>query len=194
MNGLLRAVATGGECTGKTTLSAALAGERGVLWVPEAARIVAEGKGSPLDASDVSRIARRHVALADAAAAESSRRGLGLLVLDTDLLSTVAYARHYYGSCPAWIEAAAGERLADLYLLHHPDVPWVPGPARDRPDRREEMHVLFAGVLAEFGANVVDIRGGWEERDSLASGRRGGSSSPARSFGFEGFLASGPWR
>jgi len=168
VNGLLRVVATGGECSGKTTLAAALARRRGVLWVPEAARLVAEEKELPLDASDVARIARRHVAQADAAAAESSRCGLPLLVLDTDLLSTVAYARHYYGSCPAWIGTAARERLADLYLLHHPDVPWIPDPARDRPASREEIHALFAGVLAEFGAIVVDVRGGWAERERAA--------------------------
>lgn len=169
MNGLLRVVVTGGECTGKTTLAAALAGRRGVLWVPEAARLVADEKGSPLDASDVSRIARRHVALADAAAAESARRDRHLLVLDTDLLSTVAYARHYYGGCPAWVETSARLRLADLYLLHHPDVPWLPDPARDRPKSREEIHALFAGVLAEFGAKVVDVRGGWQERERFAA-------------------------
>lgn len=168
MNGLLRVVATGGECTGKTTLAARLADRRGVLWVPEAARHVAEEKAGPLDESDVSRIARFHVAQADAAAAESSRRGLPLLVLDTDLLSTVAYARHYYGHCPAWIEAAAREHLADLYLLHHPDVPWIPDPARDRPRSRDEIHALFADVLAESGARVVDVRGGWEERERAA--------------------------
>jgi nicotinamide riboside kinase len=169
VNGLLRAVVTGGECTGKTTLAARLAARRGVLWVPEAARLVAEEKAGPLDGSDVSLIARRHVAQSDAAAAESSRRGLGLLVLDTDLLSTVAYARHYYGSCPPWVEVAARERLADLYLLHHPDVPWIPGPARDRPDRRDEIHALFEAVLAEFGAEVVDVRGSWDERERLAA-------------------------
>ena len=169
MNGLLRVVVTGGECTGKTTLAARLADRLGALWVPEAARLVAVEKAFPLDASDVSRIARRHVALADAAAAESARRDRHLLVLDTDLLSTVVYARHYYGGCPAWVEASARERLADLYLFHHPDVPWVPDPARDRPDRRAEIHALFEGVLREFGASVVDILGGWDVREQLAS-------------------------
>jgi len=169
VNGLFRVVVTGGECTGKTTLALRLAARHGAVAVPEAARLVAEEKRAPLDASDVSRIARRHVAQADAAAAESARRGLRLLVLDTDLLSTVVYARHYYGACPAWIETDARARLADLYLLHHPDVPWLPDPARDRPEGREEIHALFEEALREFGARVVDIRGDWEERERLAA-------------------------
>jgi len=169
VNGLLRVVVTGGECTGKTTLAVRLAGRHGAVVVPEAARLVAEEKRAPLDASDVARIARWHVAQADAAAAESARRGLRLLVLDTDLLSTVVYARHYYGACPTWIEREARARLADLYLLHHPDVPWLPDPARDRPERREEIHALFAEALREFGARAVDVRGDWDERERLAA-------------------------
>ena len=91
--------------------------------------------------------------------------GTRVLIKDTDLVSTVVYARHYYGSCPAWIERAARERLGDLYLLLHPDVPWVAdGLQRDRPATRGELHRLFAEALAALGAPVVDITGGWPAR------------------------------
>ena len=91
------------------------------------------------------------------------------VVLDTDLISTLVYARHYYGACPAWIEEDARKRRGDLYLLNHPDVPWeADGPQRDRGDRREEMHALFEGVLRELGARVVDISGPWAERRQRA--------------------------
>ena len=70
--------------------------------------------------------------------------GTRVVVKDTDLVSTVVYASHYYGSCPAWIERAARERLGDLYLLLHPDVPWVAdGLQRDRPADRARLHQLF---------------------------------------------------
>jgi nicotinamide riboside kinase len=155
---------TGSECTGKTTLAAVLAERYGTAWVPEASRAYAEKKASPLDASDVEPIARLHIALAEDAEARAS----GLLILDTDLLSTVVYARHYYGGCPEWIERAARERLADLYLLHIPDVPWFPDPARDRGHLRAEMHGLFAEVLEDCGAVVTVIRGGWADRERRA--------------------------
>lgn len=161
---VLRVVVTGGECTGKSRLAAALAERFGALWTPEAAREAALSKKGPLGPEDVEPIARAHVARADAALRESRTRRAPLLVLDQDLLSTVVYARHYYGSCPPWIEDAARERQADLYLLCHPDVPWVADPARDRPDRREEIHGLFAEALERARARVVDIRGGFEER------------------------------
>lgn len=155
---------TGSECTGKTTLARDLARHCDTVSVPEFARDYLDQKtattGLPLDASDVEPIARGQIAAED--------RGIpaakGLVILDTDLLSTMVYARHYYGACPAWIEQAARDRRADLYLLCDIDVPWVPDRARDRPHMREHMHALFVEALETLGARYVTIRGGWDER------------------------------
>ena len=161
---MLRVVLIGSECTGKTTLAAELARRYRTVWVPESARVYAEAKHSPLGYEDVEGIASHHIAAAQAALPLASR----LLILDSDLLATVLYSRHYYGDCPAWVERAARERLADLYLLHHPDVPWLPDPVRDRGHRRQEVHALFRDALAGLGARVADARGGWEERRERA--------------------------
>jgi nicotinamide riboside kinase len=89
-------------------------------------------------------------------------------VLDTDLVSTTVYARHYYGSCPAWIDEAARERRGDLYLLCDIDVPWVADQTRDRPHDRAHMHGLFVAALEALGAQYVTIGGLWAERRELA--------------------------
>ena len=174
----VRIVLTGSECTGKTTLAERLAVAFEARWVPEAARARAEVKGAPLTEADVEPIARAHLAAADAA----ERLGGRCIFLDTDLISTVVYARHYYGGCPAWIEREARLRRADLYLLHHPDIPWTPDPSRDRGERRAEMHALFASALREFGARAADVIGSGEARVAAAAaavedllGRRSGS-------------------
>src|SRR5215831_17624800 len=163
-----RVVVTGSECTGKTTLAGDLAREFKTVWVPEYAREYLDHKvatsGLPLDASDVEPIARGQIAAEDRSAAIAK----GLLVLDTDLVSTTVYARHYYGACPAWIEQAARERRADLYLLCDIDVPWVADPARDRPHHREHMHALFVEALDALGASYVLIRGAWPDRLATA--------------------------
>ena len=151
----LRVVVTGSECTGKTTLARALAKRFGAPWVPEFCRGWQDAKGRPLEAEDVEPIARGQVAEADAAEASAH----DVVVLDTDLLSTAVYARHYYGACPAWIEKAARARLADLYLLCAPDLPWEADGQRDRGEAREEMHRLFAGALARAGAEVHLVSG-----------------------------------
>jgi NadR type nicotinamide-nucleotide adenylyltransferase len=164
---MTRVVLTGGECTGKTTLARQLARSHGAAWVPEHAREYLNALARPLGYGDVEPIARGQIAAEDSAAKAAPR----LLILDTDLVSTVVYSRYYYGDCPAWIVTAARERLADIYLLHHPDVPWVAdGLQRDLPQRRGEMHALFEDALKAFGARSVDIRGGWDERRALAAG------------------------
>lgn len=161
-------VVTGSESTGKTTLARDLARHFGTVWVPEYARTYFQEKmaltGSSLDATDVEPIARGQMAAEDHGKSAASE----LLVLDTDLTSTAVYAGHYYGSCPPWIEQAARDRRADLYLLCDIDVPWVPGPPRDRPDRRDHIHDLFAQALDALGVRYVTIRGTWEERQDTA--------------------------
>jgi len=165
---LRRIVVTGPESTGKTTLSQRLAELANAECVPEASRVYAERKVGELQASDVAPIAREHIRLADAAAERARAAGKDLLVLDTDLLSTVVYARHYYRMVPPWVERVERARRADLYLLCDIDVPWIPDGIRDRPANREEMFALFRDALVRRRAPFVVVRGSWDERWELA--------------------------
>lgn len=115
-------------------------------------------------------IARTHVRLADDASRAAAEAGRPFVFFDQDLVSTVVYARHYYGDCPRWIERLAAERRGDLYLLCRPDLPWESDGVRDRPAAREEIHALFAATLAAAGARVVDVAGGGGAREALAAG------------------------
>ena len=159
---------TGSESTGKTTLARDLASHFRTVWVPEYSRQHADEKtaatGAPLDAGDVEPIARGQIAAEDRGLAAAP----GLLILDTDLVSTTIYARHYYGSCPAWIDDAARARRADLYLLCDIDVPWIADAVRDSPHVREHLHARFVRALETLGAPFVTIRGSWGERLVMA--------------------------
>jgi NadR type nicotinamide-nucleotide adenylyltransferase len=156
-----RIVVTGSESTGKTTLARALGERLATVATPEFSREYADARGVPLDQHDVEAIAMGQIALED-------RRGLearhGLMVLDTDLFSTVVYGPHYYGTLQPWIERAALERRGDLYLLLDIDVPWVPDAIRDRGQHRAHMHSLFRGMLERYGLPFVTIGGRWGER------------------------------
>lgn len=165
---VLRIVVTGGECTGKTTLARLLAERQDTAWVPEAAREVALAKEGLLGPEDVAPIARAHVAAADAAFHEAIRRKKPAVIFDQDLLSTVVYARHYYGGCPPWIQRLAVERLGDLYLLCQPDLPWASDGVRDRPRARDEIHALFSAALVDAGARVVEVAGLGAGREARA--------------------------
>jgi nicotinamide riboside kinase len=109
----------------------------------------------PLTEGDVEAIARGQIELEDAASASQP----SLVVQDTDLISTVVYARHYYGACPEWIVEAARLRVAPIYLLSDIDIQWVGDDVRDRPLERKVLDSLFRQALAEFDANVAPLSG-----------------------------------
>jgi NadR type nicotinamide-nucleotide adenylyltransferase len=161
MANLTRICLTGPESTGKTELATALARELGTVWVPEYAREYAEQHGGDLTAADVEPIARGQIANEERLAPLASR----VLLLDTDLISTVVYARYFYGSCPSWIVEEARARRADLYVLLDTDLPWQPDPARSAPgDAREDLFDAFRAALDEFETRWEIVSGGWEKR------------------------------
>ena len=154
----LRICLTGPECTGKTVLAERLGRELGLPWIPEYAREYAEAHGNDLAAEDVEPICRGEIANLDRATGD-------VVVLDTDLISTVVYARHYYGHCPAWIEDEARRRRADHYLLMDTDVAWETDPARNRGgEEREDLFDAFRAALDEFDVRWEIVSGEWEER------------------------------
>lgn len=168
---------TGPESTGKTTLAEWLARRFDVPWSAEHARAYVDGRlaagdRTPLAAADVAPIARGQLRGEDAAAEEARAAGRPLVVRDTDLVSTVVYARRAFGAAPAWVVDAARTRRAALYLLCDVDAPWVPDPVRDAdPGARQARAALrdaFAATLDALGCRWVPLRGSWEERARAA--------------------------
>jgi HTH-type transcriptional regulator, transcriptional repressor of NAD biosynthesis genes len=153
----------GPHCTGKSTLAASLAAHFATQWVPEFAREYALRAGRPLTYDDVTPIGEGQLA-----AELRARPANGLLILDTDLLSTAVYSQHYYGQCPPWIEQTARERLSDLYLLMDVDTPWIDDAARDSADARDALFARFGAALVAHAARFEVIRGDWQRRRDAA--------------------------
>ena len=165
-----RVVLIGPECTGKTWLTGDLAAHYGVPLSPEHAREYVERHGAALAYADVDPIGRGQQQGEDAAIARAQGEGAPIVVLDTDLVSTMIYSRHYYGDCPGWIEQHALERRSHLYLLHDVDVAWTAdGFQREQPERRQDLLAAFAAALAKADARSVLVRGAWDERHERAT-------------------------
>ena len=172
---MIKVVLTGSESTGKTELARALGAHFQAPVAEEYVRKFADAHDGVIEFSDHGPIARGQIASEDAAIA----RAASLVILDTDLVSTVVYCEHYFGRCPPWIAEEARARAADLYLLMQPDVPWIADGVRDRGERRDEMHMLFRDKLAALRLPFVEIGGSRDERFQRAveAIRRQGSSA-----------------
>lgn len=157
---MIKVVLIGSESTGKTELAHRLGTHFDAPVSEEFVRGYAAQRGQPLGFSDHGPIAKGQIALEDAAIARAG----DLVILDTDLVSTVVYCEHYFGRAPEWIEAEARARAAQLYLLLEPDIPWRPDGIRDRGDRRDEMHLLFRDRLRQLGLRFVEITGEGDAR------------------------------
>lgn len=158
-----KVVLIGSESSGKTELAGEL-GRR--LEAPVSVEFVRQYAAAHprLGFADHGPIATGQIAAED----EAIARARDLVILDTDLVSTVVYCEHYFGRCPPWIEDEARRRAGDLYLLLKPDVPWIADRVRDRGDRRDEMHALFRAKLASLGLNFVEIGGDRDARFAAA--------------------------
>lgn len=162
-----RVVLTGSECTGKTQIVQALAAHFDCPFSAEGARLYLDQQSMALTAQDIEPIACEQIAQEDAAVGRASE----LTIHDTDLLSTVIYARHYYQHCPDWIVDTAYSRARGLYLLCDIDLPWVSdGLLRDRGmgGQRAQLHSLFVAMLNQTGQHWMYIRGIGPAREQYA--------------------------
>ena len=157
-----RVCLTGAESTGKSELAKELARHFSAALVPEYSREYALLRQNELSYSDVGPIAHGQIEREDRA--QAGLPAPHMIILDTDLLSTVVYSRHHFGAVPQWVAEAARKRLADFYLLLDIDVPWIWDPVRDSGQTRVTLHEDFSHGLHEFGARYALISGNWDER------------------------------
>jgi NadR type nicotinamide-nucleotide adenylyltransferase len=161
---VIKVVLTGPESTGKTELAQRLGQHYRAPVAAEFVRDFAARRDGKIEFGDHGAIARGQMSSEDRAIAIAG----DVVILDTDLVSTVVYCEHYFGRVPEWIAAEARARAGQLYLLMEPDIPWQADGVRDRPERREEMHGLFRDRLREYGLRYIEIRGKGEERFQAA--------------------------
>ncbi len=161
----IRIVLTGSECTGKTTLADRLAQHYGSTTVPEFLRSYFEQKKGILSVDDVIPIAMGQLELETAA----QERGDNPLICDTDIISSIVYAKHYFGACPDWLEEQFMRRTPSIYLLCDIDIQWQADGQRDMEHGRQYMQQLFADELKSRNLIVHTVSGSREHRFEFAT-------------------------
>jgi len=159
----IRIVVSGSECTGKTTLVKELAAVFRIKYSTEGARDYVNNLGRPIEYRDVESIAQQQIGIEDKLGAGNSQ----MILLDTDLFSTLIYSNFYFGKCPYWIKPLCIARRADLYLLCEIDLPWIEEQfqrGHSTPNTRQNIHNLFVEELKKNSCNILRIYGQGSER------------------------------
>ncbi len=152
-----RIVLTGAECTGKSTLAQALSCHYGEPWTTEFVRGYVDQLDRELIQADLEEIFCGQIATEDADWAKSQR----FVIHDTNLLSSIIYANHYFETTFDWVNEALLERKYTLYLLCSPEgIPWEEDPGqRDGLNAREELHSVFKESLEKLKLPYFQLNG-----------------------------------
>lgn len=159
-NSVVRVLIVGGECSGKSSLSEALAKRLGSIWVPEYARGWVERTGREVSAGDVDAIVSGQRAAGVAAVAGAQQTGV-VVIQDTCLLQSLVYSRHYFDFVPGGLEEKAKAELEGaIVFVTDGDIPWVSEiKQRGVPAGRAAVQELLVEQLAAFGKSYTLLRG-----------------------------------
>lgn len=151
----------GGECTGKSTLAAALADALPGLLVPEALRTWVTQHGRPPSAVEQHEIARMQAAAEDAARANST-----WVICDPATLMTAVYSEIYFDDTSLTDEALAHADAAyECIVWCDIDLPWIAESGiRDGIEWRDRAHAVLARLLPRLTVPVHIARGPLDTR------------------------------
>ncbi len=149
----------GGESSGKTTLARALAETLATTWVPEYGRQRWEELRITLSVDELVAVARRQIAMEEAALAQASH----WLICDTTPLTTLQYCLHDHHRAPAELQALA-RRPYDLSVVCLPDFAFVQDGCRRDDGFRRQQHDWTLERLARQGVLPLIVGGTLPDR------------------------------
>ena len=150
----------GPESSGKSTLAAQLAKERGGRLVTEYARDYVAQKGTTeVTWDELCQIARHQIN-------EMERLGVSglavseLVFFDTELIVTKVWFEYAFGRVPEWLEEAIRKYPMDEYYLCLPDIPWIADPTRSNgsDEIRWELYRRYEHEIQQLGIPYRVIR------------------------------------
>lgn len=155
----------GPESTGKTTLGKELARSFNIIFVPEYGRIYTETFGPDVNAADIQKIVKGHLASVKAAKKQSNY----FLIEDTDPILSGVWEEMLCGTRNEWFDKF--KDYADLYLLCDVDIPWVDDGTRyfKNDEDRRRFFELCERELIKRRVRYVKISGTKNKRLAAAA-------------------------
>ena len=160
-----RVCVLGGESSGKTTLTRALAAHFDTAWVAEYGRELWERQDGVLHYDDLLRIGREQLKR-EAQAAMTARRWL---FCDTSPLTTYFYCVEMFGKAEPELARLAEHRY-DLVVLCAPDFPFIQDGTRRDEDFRARQHAWYQAELARRGIAFAILGGSVRQRIAALAG------------------------
>lgn len=149
----------GGESTGKSTLTGALARHFQTCQVDEYGRELWEQKDGKLAYEDMLHIGQTQALREDEAAGHANR----FLICDTSPLTTLFYSHAMFGRAEAELERLA-ERPYALHVLCTPDFPFVQDGTRQDETFRMRQDAWYRAELQRRGLRWIEVGGSVEKR------------------------------
>jgi len=149
----------GGESSGKSVLTEALANEFKTKYVVEYGRTLSEEKNNELIFEDLLRIAKMHIADEEFQASQADR----YLFIDTSPLTTLFYSLHLFAKADPelyWLS----QRKYDRIFLCAPDFPFFQDGTREGKGLRERQHHWYLKELSERKVKFEILEGNLAER------------------------------
>jgi NadR type nicotinamide-nucleotide adenylyltransferase len=157
---ILKIAVVGPESTGKSTMSAYLAGHYKTVWVPEFARGYCEKLIEPPTWQDEINMFYGQLALEKELLPAANK----ILVCDTTFITVKIWSDHTFGRSPQEVLDLLPQHSYDFYLLLNIDLPWEEDPLRDFPHLREHFMAIWRKELAELNARYTVISGTGPDR------------------------------
>lgn len=154
---MIRIAITGPESSGKTTLAKELSRICGAKLIEEYSREYLERNGPRYHKLDLLKIARENLRRIVSEHGNS-------FICDTEFLVMKIWYVEKYGVIDPEIEKYWQETEFDLFVLCHPEIPWVPDPLRENPFDRDRLFDIYLNELEQSGKPFIIVRGSPEER------------------------------
>lgn len=156
-----RIVLTGAESTGKSTLAKALAKQYGAPVSHEFVRSYVDQLDRELNIDDLQTIASGQLACEQEAVSQAST----IVFHDTNILSSIIYAAHYFDQSIATADQALDAAPYTHYLLCETDIPWEADDGqRESPETRDHLQDIFRTQLKQRMLPYTTISGTLDER------------------------------